>query len=179
MKKLAFLLLLFISLAFKVLLNTPDQVVTDSSKVTFSVSHVSGRVKGTLTGLEGTVVFDENNLSGSSMDVSLDANSVDTNNRARDKDLRKKKFFDVSVYPRVHFKSKEISKAADGFQVRGDLTIKDQTREVVIPFRVQQLENGRLFTGEFTLNRKDFDLGKSAFPPIGKTVTVNIETLIK
>lgn len=179
MKKFAFLLLLFTAFAFKMLLLVPDQVVPENAKVTFAVSHISGTVKGTLTGLQGTVVFDENNLAGSSMDVSLDANSIDTKNRARDKDLRNKKFFDVQTYPRVHFKSKEITKAGDNFEVRGDLTIKDQTREVVIPFKVQKHENGRMFTGNFTVNRKDFNLGKSSFPPIGKTVDVTIEALVK
>jgi len=179
MKKFAFLLLLCFAFAFKILRSEPDQVVAENAKVTFAVSHVSGTVTGTLTGLQGNVVFVENNLAGSSMNVSLDANSVDTKNRARDSDLRDKKFFDVGTYPRVQFKSKEITKSGEGFQVRGDLTIKDQTHEVLIPFKVTKQENGRFFTGKFTLDRRDYNLGKSVFPPVGKTVDVTIEALVK
>ena len=156
-----------------------EEVDAAQSKVTFRVGHLGGKVSGTFSGLQGSVFFDENNLAGSSMDVSLDASSVDTENRARDKDLRKEKFFHVEKYPRVSFRSKEITRIATGFQVVGDLTIKDQTHEETIPFTVEKTENGSLFKGSFKVDRKKYDLGKGSFPPIGKEVEVEITALVK
>lgn len=156
-----------------------ETVDPGQSQVTFRVNHLGGKVTGTFKGLEGSVFFDENNLAGSSMEVWLAAESVDTNNRARDKDLRKEKFFDVARFPRVSFRSKEIGRTATGFQVRGDLTIKDQTHEETIPFTVTKTEAGAFFNGSFTVDRKKYNLGKSSFPPIGKAVEVEISALVK
>lgn len=179
MKKLLLLFAVFLGFAFGVRFMFPDQVAPDQSSITFTVSHISGKVTGTFTGMEGSVIFDENNLAGSSMDVSLDANTIDTKNRARDSDLRDKKFFDVEKYPRIHFKSLEISKAAEGFQVRGQLTIKDVTKEETIPFKVEKQGDARIFTGSFTVKHKEYGVGKSSFPPIGKTAQVEIKAVVK
>ncbi|MFC5271847.1 YceI family protein [Adhaeribacter terreus] len=155
------------------------QIVTEQSKVTFRVSHMTGTVEGTITGMQGTVQFDENNLAASYMQATVEAATVNTENRARDSDLRKEKFFDAERYPQIKFQSKSISKTADGFQVTGDLTIKDRTREVNIPFSREQKGNEAVYTGSFTLNRKDYNLGKSAFPPMGKTVKVDILAVVR
>ena len=179
MKNLLLLLVVLFGFAFSSGLTLPDQVAPDQSSVTFSMSHLGGTVTGTFTGLEGSVIFDENNLAGSSMDVSLDAKSIDTKNRARDSDLRGKKFFDVENHPRIHFKSIEIIKAPEGYQVRGHLTIKDVTREEIIPFKVEKQGDVSVFTGAFTVNRKNYNLGKSSFPPIGKEAQVEIKAVIK
>ena len=179
MKNLLLLLAVVFGFAFRSGFFFPDQVAPDQSSVTFSMSHLGGTVTGTFTGMEGSVVFDENNLGGSSMDVSLDAKSIDTKNRARDSDLRGKKFFDVENYPRIRFKSLEISKAPDGYQVRGQVTIKDVTREEIIPFKVEKQGDVSVFTGSFTVNRKNYNLGKSSFPPIGKEAKVEIKAMVK
>ena len=179
MKKILLICAVLFGFAFSTALVLPDEVAPDQSQVTFSMSHLGGKVTGTFTGLQGNVIFDENNLAGSSMDVSLDANSIDTKNRARDKDLRGKKFFEVEKYPRIHFKSLEISKTADGYQVRGQLTIKDVTREEIIPFKVEKQGDVSVFTGSLTVNRKNYNLGKSSFPPIGKEAQVDIKAVVK
>jgi polyisoprenoid-binding protein YceI len=179
MKSLLLILAVILGFAFHSGLVFPDQVAPDQSAVTFSINHLGGKVTGTFSGIEGSVIFDENNLGGSSMDVSLDAKTIDTKNRARDKDLRGKKFFDVENYPRVHFKSLEIIKVAEGYEVRGQLTIKDVTREEIIPFKVEKQGEVRVFSGAFTVNRKNYNLGKSSFPPIGKEAKVEIKAVVK
>jgi polyisoprenoid-binding protein YceI len=155
------------------------QIVTEQSKVTFSVGHTTGTVNGTITGMQGTVNFDENNPAASTMQATVDAATVNTDNRARDSDLRKEKFFHVEKYPQIKFQSKSIAKTANGYEVTGNLTIKDQTHEVVIPFQREQKGSEAVYTGHFSLNRKDYNLGKSAFPPMGKTVNVTILAVVR
>ena len=180
MKYLLLLLAVLFGFAFHSGLALPDQVAPDQSSVTFSMKHLGGTVTGTFSGMEGSVIFDENNLAGSSMDVSLDAKSIDTKNRARDSDLRGKKFFDVENHPRIRFRSIGIIKAPEGgYQVRGQLTIKDVTREEIIPFKVEKQGDASVFTGSFIVNRKNYNLGKSSFPPIGKEAKVEIKAIVK
>ncbi|MBK0404002.1 YceI family protein [Adhaeribacter sp. BT258] len=150
------------------------QIIPSQSKVTFSISHMGGTVDGTITGMQGTVNFDENNLAASNMQATVDAATVNTENRARDSDLRKEKFFDAERYPQIKFQSKSFAKTAQGYKVTGDLTIKDRTHEVTIPFQREQQGSEVVYSGNITLNRKDYNLGKSAFPPMGKTVKVHI-----
>lgn len=180
MRKMKLLLVLFLLFTVAFSQKSVAQIIiTEKSKVTFSVSHMTGTVEGTIMGMQGTVNFDENNLTGSTMQASVEAKTVDTGNNARDSDLRKDKFFQVERYPQVKFQSRTISKTAEGYQVTGDLTIKARTREVIIPFQ-REVKNGEtIYTGQFSLNRKDYDLGKSAFPPMGKTVKVNIVAIVK
>src|SRR5687767_2799974 len=103
MKKsiLNFLLICCLSCSFQQQLF--GQIISDRSKITFQVKHVTGTVEGTISGMQGTVSFDENNLSGSNMAATVESKTVDTQNNARDSDLRKAKFFDVDKYPQVRF----------------------------------------------------------------------------
>ena len=174
MKQIALAIVALYLFAFRLPFAGEGNIRSEQSKVSFSISHASGKVKGTFSGLTGTVRFREEDLPGSSMEASLDAGTINTNNRARDADLRKKKFFHVALFPQIRFKSTEISKSADGYQVRGNLTIKEITREVAIPFQQEKKGDETVFTGSFTVNRKDFNLGLKTFPPIGKTATVTI-----
>ncbi len=179
MNKKGIALLLFCLLISGLLQKVYCQIDSDRSKITFGVSHVTGMVEGTITGMQGTVIFDENNLPGSRMEATVEAKTVDTGNKARDSDLRKGKFFDVDQYQQVKFSSKEITKTATGFQVTGDLTIKDRTRQVTIPFEREVKGGEEIFSGNFTLDRRDYNLGKGAFPPIGKEVKVSILAVVR
>jgi polyisoprenoid-binding protein YceI len=179
MKKVFPLILFFFVLCFRFQQQALAQIVSDQSKITFSVSHMGGTVEGTLTGMQGTVTFDEKNPAAGSMQATVEAATVNTGNRARDSDLRKEKFFHVASYPQVKFSSKAIAATADGFQVTGDLTIKDRTREVVIPFKREMKGSEAVFTGSFSLNRRDYNLGGGGFPPIAKKVKVDIVAVVR
>src|SRR5882724_3280016 len=63
-------------------------------------------VRGAFSKVTGSVVFDDKDISKSTVDVSIDANSVDTRVPDRDNDLRSDKFFDVAHHPSITFKSK-------------------------------------------------------------------------
>jgi polyisoprenoid-binding protein YceI len=100
----------------------------------FSVRHLAiSTVRGGFSKVTGTVVFDDKDVSKSSVDVTIDVSTVDTREPNRDKDLMSDHFFDVTHYPTMTFKSKKVEQGGAGkLKVTGDLTIHGVTKEVVL-----------------------------------------------
>jgi polyisoprenoid-binding protein YceI len=100
----------------------------------FAVKHLMiSTVRGQFKGVTGTVTWDDQDVGKSSIDVTIDATTVDTSEPMRDKDLKSEKFFDVAKYPTITFKSKKIENVSAGkLKVTGDLTIHGITKEAVL-----------------------------------------------
>jgi polyisoprenoid-binding protein YceI len=113
------------------------QVDAAHTAVEFSVKHMMfTTAHGRFTGVAGTIEVDEEHPERSSVEVTIDASSVDTANADRDKHLRSADFFDVEKHPQITFKSRKVQGAAkkegDRFKVVGDLTIRGETQEVTL-----------------------------------------------
>ncbi len=133
----------------------------EGSKVHFVIKNFGIKTGGDFTGLKGAMKFDANNLSVWAFDVTVDASSIDTDNGSRDGHLRKPDYFDVKKYPVIHLVSTKIQ-ATDKqgiYSFSGDLTIKGTTKAVKFNFKVNKRDDGYVFTGEFPLNRRDFNVG--------------------
>src|SRR5258708_18213590 len=113
--------------------NSNWQVDPAHSSAQFSVRHMAiSTVRGAFSKVSGTVVLDDKDISKSTVDVTIDANSLDTRVPDRDNDLRSDKFFDVAHHPSITFKSRKVEQVASGkLKVTGDLTIRGTTKEVV------------------------------------------------
>ena len=100
----------------------------------FSVKHMMiATVRGQFKGVTGTVNWDDQNISNSVVDVTIDANTVDTGEPKRDADLRSANFFDVAHYPTITFKSTKIERiSAAKMRVAGNLTIHGITKPVIL-----------------------------------------------
>lgn len=137
--------------------------------VEFSVRHMMfATVRGRFGSVEGTVKGDPGHLETASIQVRIDAASVDTREAQRDQHLRSADFFDVEHHPQITFTSRRITQkegsGAPAYEVIGDLTIRGVTREVILSTRY----NGRGrdpwgfervgFSAEGAVNRKDFGL---------------------
>jgi polyisoprenoid-binding protein YceI len=110
------------------------QIDPAHSSAQFAVKHLAiSTVRGAFTKVNGTVQLDDKDITKSSVDVTIDVNSVDTRVPDRDKDLRSDHFFDAEHYPTITFKSKRIEQVAPGkLKVTGDLTIHGITKEVTL-----------------------------------------------
>ena len=135
------------------------------SEATFHVRYLLTKVRGRFSDFEGTIQFDEVNPENSSIDFTIQAASIDTNEPDRDKHLRSADFFAVEQFNSIAFKSKRIMKrSADVYDVVGDLTMHGVTKEITLP--VTYLGAGKDpwgkekigFESESALNRKDFGL---------------------
>jgi len=154
------------------------------SAAQFSVRHMSiSTVRGAFTKLSGTVQYDPADATKSSIDVTIDAASVDTRVEMRDNDLRSPKFLDVQKYPAITFKSKRVESAGPGkLKVTGDLTIHGATKEVVLdvdgpsaPIKDMQ-GNPRMGASATTkINRRDFGVTTYPSAAIGDDIAITID----
>lgn len=124
------------------------------------------KTEGRFDEFAGTLMFDEADPARSSVSVVIRAASLDTNNEARDKDLRSDAFFDVEKFPVITFRSRRIERRENGFTVIGTLTLHGVSKEMTIPLvRIgQELKdpwgNSRAgFEGSFKLNRAELGIG--------------------
>ena len=136
------------------------------SAAQFSVRHMGiSTVRGTFTKVEGVVV-DSPDLSKASVNVTIDASSVDSRVQRRDDDLRSDHFFDVAKYPTITFKSKKVEAAGPGkLKVTGDLTIHGVTKEAVLdvdgptpPMKDPRGNSHRGASATTTVNRTDYGM---------------------
>lgn len=136
------------------------------SHAQFVVRHMMiTNVRGGFRKMEGTVVYDAENASASSMDVTIDVNSLSTGEEDRDTHLKSADFLDAGKYPTITFKSKTVTKDGADLKVKGDLTIHGVTREVVLEVESPSGEqkdpygNARIGASAVTkIKRSDFGL---------------------
>lgn len=126
-------------------------------------------VRGEFEKFSGTVVFDEQNLTGSTIDLQIEASSVNTRNPQRDDHFRSADFFDVEHFPFITFKSKRVILTdANHGQLIGDLTIRDITKEVILDgeYGGMNMTPFDTYSAGFNLrgkvNRKDWGLNWNA-----------------
>ncbi len=101
------------------------------SNAQFVVRHMMiTNVRGGFSGVQGTVVYDPADLNASSVDVTIDKNTLSTGDTNRDTHVKSADFLDVEKYPTITFKSTKITKDGDGLKVTGDLTMHGVTKEV-------------------------------------------------
>ena len=113
---------------------TTYQIDPRHSSAGFGVTHLMiSTVRGEFHGVTGTVVVDDTDISKSSVNVTIDATSVDTREPDRDKHLKSEGFFDVAKYPTITFQSTKVERNSDGnLKVTGDLTIRGVTKTAVL-----------------------------------------------
>ena len=107
---------------------------TTHSEINFTVRHMMiSNVRGNFERFSGVVEFDEANPAQTTVDVSIEAASINTREAQRDAHLKSPDFLDVEKYPTLTFKSKRVEVIdANNARLIGDLTIRDITRETVL-----------------------------------------------
>jgi polyisoprenoid-binding protein YceI len=137
------------------------------STVGFNVKHMMvSTVHGRFNDFSGQIVYDDKEISKSSVKVAIKTASVNTDNTARDNDLRGANFLDVEKFPEITFQSKSVEKKGDGYVAHGTLTIHGVAKDVDLPFTL----NGPLATPRgkvmgadagLTINRMDYGVSWS------------------
>ena len=165
-------------------LNGTYTIDPSHTRIGFSTRHAMvTKVRGAFNEVEGSATTGPN-LEGASIEVTMQAASIDTRSADRDGHLKSADFFDVETYSTLTFRSTEVT-AVDGdtLRVTGDLTIKDVTRPVTVDFEFagaaqDPFGNERIgFEGSTVVNRKDFGLTWNAVLETGGVLVSEKVTL--
>ncbi|WP_166353252.1 YceI family protein [Phytoactinopolyspora limicola] len=138
----------------------------EHSRIGFVARHAMvTKVRGSFNDFSGAINVDGANPANSSVQVEIKTSSIDTRNEQRDGHLRNNDFLDIEKYPEITFTSTAVRfDGEDTVEVTGDLTIKDVTLPVTVPFEfggaaTDPFGNFRVgFEGSVTINRKDFNV---------------------
>jgi polyisoprenoid-binding protein YceI len=157
------------------------------SSINFEIRHMGvSNVHGSINNVKGTVVYDEKDITKSSVQATADTSSVNTNNEKRDQDLKSPKFFDIEKYPQLTFKSTSLSNSGGKLALTGELTLNGVTKTMTLdldgPAPPQTDKNGKTrsgFSATGKLKRSDFNFA-SAYPTavIGDDVKFSIDVEI-
>ena len=139
------------------------------SLVGFNVRHFFSRTPGRFKDFSGTIQYDEKNLANSTVDVTIQAATINTENERRDADLRSGNFFAVDSFPTLTFKSTKVVPGADNnFQIQGNLTMRGVTRPVTLDATMVGVGDVSMggrgprriagFEAKTTVNRKDYGI---------------------
>lgn len=164
---------------------TSDKYAIDPAHchIGFSVRHlVINNIRGRFTDYAGSIVYDEQDITRSSVEITIKAQSVNTDVNPRDEHLRSSEFFDVVKFPDITFKSTRIEKRGTGFVATGVFTMHGVAKEIAIPFKVNGKSSFHDEThlgveGTAVIDRRDFGITWSATLDNGGLVVGNDVTI--
>jgi polyisoprenoid-binding protein YceI len=158
------------------------------SEVTFVVRHmVVSKVRGRFDRFSATIVTAEDPLA-STVEASIDAASINTNNEQRDQHIKSADFLDVEHYPTITFRSTGIRPKGSAFLLDGELTIRGVTRPVSLDLEVNGFTPDPYggtragFSATTEIDRNDFGVSYNGPIPgadnamiLSDKVTINLE----
>lgn len=162
----------FFTLAY--LANSSTPLSAGDSDVGFTFSMMGAENEGVFPESTVNLTYDPNNPGQSSMTATVSTASAQTGDMQVDSSLTDPDWFDSASFPMATFTSTSLTESAPGeLMVIGNLEIKGISHEVQFPMTINTDEQGSKATGGFTINRLDFNIGKSAQPD-DSTVGYNV-----
>jgi len=148
------------------------------STVIFRVNHMgTSWVYGRFDEVSGTFTVDEKSPE---FDISVNADSVDTNNKQRDTHLKSADFFSVKEFPTITFKSTSVTSTGEKkFDVTGDLTLHGVTKSITVPIEFvgaadsKQMGSRAGYEALFSVKRSDYGMDKMV-GPVGDEIHLTV-----
>jgi polyisoprenoid-binding protein YceI len=137
------------------------------SEVDFSIKHLGiSNVRGRFGKVAATIVYDDKDVTKSTVNATIDVSGLDTGNSSRDNDIKSDNYFAVEKNPTATFVSTSVAKGGAGLQISGNLTIKGTTKPVVLdvegptaPITGMDKKPHAGFSASTTIHRTDFGIG--------------------
>lgn len=156
------------------------------TSIGFTVKHLmAAKVRGGFKSFSGTISQGED-AATTSATVTIEAASIDTGVEDRDNHLRSADFLDVENHPQITFETTSITQAGSGFNVIGDLTIRNVTKPVTLDMSYGGIVSDpwgnakAIFSGEAKINREEFGLTwnqalEAGGWLVGKDISIEVE----
>ena len=166
----------------------PFQIDASHSQIQFSVRHMMvSKARGTFDKWSGTVALNPEHPEQTTVEITIEADSINTKDPQRDCHLKSPDFFAVEQFPTLHFKSTRVEVTGkESAKLYGDLTVRDVTKPVVVDVEYQGSAKSPWgttnygFSGSTKINREDWGLNWNAALEtggwlVGKDVQIDIE----
>jgi polyisoprenoid-binding protein YceI len=169
--------ILIASVQFLSFIHGPTEytIKPELSKIVFSYNGLMA-ASGKINGLKGEIKFDPEKPEEAYIELSLDPKTIDTKSDLRDKHFKEEGYFNVEKYPLLKIRSKSAQKLNSAFQLNADMSIKETTKEIKIPFVFVRSNDIVAFKGKFEVNRLDYKLGGSTIAA-KNIVTIDFEII--
>jgi len=152
------------------------EITPIESKIKFDVE-ASVAIEGTFKKWDATLTFTSTNAESATLDIKIQADSVDTGSGMKDGKLKSDDFFDVKKNPYITFKSTKIVQTGpDTFEVDGDFTIRGVTKPEKLNLTLSGKGTGSgTITGTMAFDRKQYGMNSGIpFIKIANRVEVNV-----
>jgi len=154
------------------------------SEVDFSITHLAiSNVHGRFGKVAATLVYDQADVTKSTVTATIDISTIDTSEDARNNHLKTPDFFDLAKFPTATFVSTSVAKSGNGLVVNGNLTLHGVTQPVVLnvegptgPVQGMDHKQHSGFSATTTISRTAFGIG-TKFPGtmVGDDVKLTID----
>jgi polyisoprenoid-binding protein YceI len=151
------------------------------SSVSFKARHLDiSWIHGRFNEVDGKFSLDRQDPSRSTFELSVQVESVDTANKARDEHLRQPDYFDAKQFPTIDFKSTSVKAVKGGYEVTGDFTMHGETKPITLTLKggkeIEFMGTKRVgFSTEVSLKRSDFGFDKKNIGLIGDEAIIFID----
>ncbi|MEO7212111.1 YceI family protein [Mucilaginibacter sp.] len=148
--------------------------VTKSS-ITFKIKNLGINTGGKIGVMQANVSFDPAKLASSKIDAVADMTTITTDNEMRDNHIKNENYFDVVKYPKITMSSVSFTrKNTDNYIGKFNITIKDKTKVIDVPFSYITNATTAYLNGSFKISRADFGIGGSTMT-LADEATINVE----
>jgi polyisoprenoid-binding protein YceI len=155
-----------------------QSIITDAD-ITFKIKNIGFNVDGSFSKSYIETDFSSENSSLWKLKGHVEVSTIDTDSKKRDEHLLKDDFFDAENHPLLSLQTKKFNKIADDlYSVEVELTIKNVTKTLKVPFRIVKTKTNEEFYAYFEINRKDFNVGGSSLV-LSNTVKIRVEYNLK
>jgi polyisoprenoid-binding protein YceI len=140
------------------------EVVPKESKVSFKIKNAGINAEGFFGEFAADIKFDLEHLENGHVRAIIKTESIDTGVKMRDRHIKEIEYLNCHKFPEIVFNSMRIIKTSDGkYLIEGNLTIKDVTKKIKIPYSFAEYNGKGTFKGSMALNRRDFGVGDKSW----------------
>lgn len=154
-----------------------NAIDADNSNINFKYQQMGVFMNGKFEKFDADISFSPENADQGSVKFQVELASVDTGTSDGNDEVVKSTWFNTEEFPVASFTSNKIEQTGENdYLVSGILNIKGNDIETQVPATFTPTDNGGNFTGEFTINRGDFNIGEGAwstFEIVANPVTIN------